>query len=83
MSRVAVTQAELYSSVNETCLSVFEVKFLSVVLRLGSLGDHHPCASCGIDDLAVAVVKEVLPRSLSTIIITHQNQKFNHKTISR
>lgn len=56
MSRVVVYTGR----VNDTCLSVFEVILLSVVLRFGSLGDHHSCTSCGIDDLAFAVVKEVL-----------------------
>lgn len=60
-------QEELHPSVNDTCLSVFDVILLPMVLRLGSLGDHYPCTSCGIDDLAVSVVKEVLSRSLSRV----------------
>lgn len=38
-----------------------EIVSLPMRLRLGALGHHHPGASSGIDELAVAVVDEVLP----------------------
>lgn len=42
-------------------LGVVEVISLSMVLRLGALGHHHAGARSGVDDLAVAVVDQILP----------------------
>lgn len=45
-------------------LGVVEVEGLPVRKRLGALGHDHSGARRGVDDFAVAVVQEVLPRPL-------------------
>lgn len=45
-------------------LGVVKVVSLPVRLRLGALGHDHTGARGGVDNLAVAVVDQILPRSL-------------------
>lgn len=46
-------------------LCVLEVKTLPMGLRLGAFGHNHPGASRRVNNFAVAVVYQVLSRSLS------------------